>query len=75
MCDSIGGLAAAFAISSALVRKARTGEGAYLDVSMLDAALSAMGWVVSDFLTAGRVPVPMGNDNGTSAPSGHVRHR
>ncbi len=70
VCDSIGGLAAAFAVSSALVRKARTGEGAYLDVSMLDAALSSMGWVVSDFLTAGREPVPMGNDNRTSAPSG-----
>jgi crotonobetainyl-CoA:carnitine CoA-transferase CaiB-like acyl-CoA transferase len=70
VCDSIGGLAAAFAISSALVRKARTGEGAYLDVSMLDAALSTMGWVVSDFLVAGRPPQPMGNENRTSAPSG-----
>ena len=70
VCDSIGGLAAAFAISSALVRKARTGEGAYLDVSMLDAALSTMGWVVSDYLVAGRTPEPMGNENRTSAPSG-----
>jgi crotonobetainyl-CoA:carnitine CoA-transferase CaiB-like acyl-CoA transferase len=70
VCDSIGGLAAAFAISSALVRKARTGEGAYLDVSMLDAALSTMGWVVSDYLVAGRTPQPMGNENRTSAPSG-----
>jgi crotonobetainyl-CoA:carnitine CoA-transferase CaiB-like acyl-CoA transferase len=70
VCDSIGGLAAAFAISSALVRKQRTGEGAYLDVSMLDAALSTMGWVVSDYLVAGRPPQPMGNENRTSAPSG-----
>jgi crotonobetainyl-CoA:carnitine CoA-transferase CaiB-like acyl-CoA transferase len=70
VCDSIGGLAAAFAVSSALVRKANTGEGAYLDVSMLDAALSTMGWVVSDFLVAGRTPQPMGNENRTSAPSG-----
>ena len=70
VCDSIGGLAAAFAISSALVRQRRTGEGAYLDVSMLDAALSTMGWVVSDFLVAGREPQPMGNENRTSAPSG-----
>jgi crotonobetainyl-CoA:carnitine CoA-transferase CaiB-like acyl-CoA transferase len=39
-------------------------------VSMLDAALSTMGWVVSDFLVAGREPQPMGNENRTSAPSG-----
>src|SRR5690606_3233345 len=69
VCDSFGGLAAAFAISSALVRKARTGRGAQLDVSMLDAALTSMGWVVSDHLTTGRTPVPMGNENTTSAPS------
>ena len=70
VCDSIGGLAAAFSIAAALVRKQRTGEGAFLDVSMLDAALSTMGWVVSDYLVAGRTPEPMGNENRTSAPSG-----
>jgi len=73
LCDSIGGLAAALAISSALIRQRRTGEGAFLDVSMLDAALTAMGWVVSDHLIAGRTPVPMGNENSTSAPSGTFR--
>ena len=70
VCDSIGGLAAAFSIASALVRRQRTGEGAYLDVSMLDATLSTMGWVVSDYLVAGQEPQPMGNENRTSAPSG-----
>ena len=70
VCDSIGGLAAAFAVSSALLRKERTGQGAYLDVSMLDAALTTMGWVVSDHLIAGREPAPMANENRTSAPSG-----
>ena len=70
VCDSIGGLAAAFAISAALVRKSHTQRGAYLDVSMLDAALTTMGWVASDYLIAGREPVAMGNENRTSAPSG-----
>ncbi|QNN53848.1 CaiB/BaiF CoA transferase family protein [Nocardioides mesophilus] len=73
VCDSIGGLAAAFAVAAALVRRQRTGEGAYLDVSMLDAALTTMGWVVSDYLVAGREPAPMGNENRTSAPSGTFR--
>lgn len=70
VCDSFGGLAAAFAVSSALIRQQRTGQGAYLDTSMLDAALTSMGWVVSDHLIAGREPTPMGNENITSAPSG-----
>ncbi|QGU05882.1 CaiB/BaiF CoA transferase family protein [Corynebacterium comes] len=68
--DTIGGFAAAFAISSALVNRARTGEGVHLDVSMLDATLVAMGWVASDYLVGGRLPVPMGNENRTAAPSG-----
>ncbi|GGL14090.1 CaiB/BaiF CoA transferase family protein [Nocardia jinanensis] len=70
VCDSFGGLAAAFAIASALLRQRRTGEGAFLDTSMLDAALTSMGWVVSDHLIAGREPLPMANENITSAPSG-----
>jgi crotonobetainyl-CoA:carnitine CoA-transferase CaiB-like acyl-CoA transferase len=70
VCDSFGGLAAAFAVSSALLRQRRTGEGAFLDTSMLDAALTAMGWVVSDHLIGGREPAPMANENITSAPSG-----
>jgi crotonobetainyl-CoA:carnitine CoA-transferase CaiB-like acyl-CoA transferase len=70
VCDSFGGLAAAFAIASALLRQRRTGQGAFLDTSMLDAALTSMGWVVSDHLIAGREPAPMANENITSAPSG-----
>ncbi|MBN8920134.1 MAG: CoA transferase [Rhizobiales bacterium] len=75
VCDTIGGLAGAFAIAAALVRRAKTREGAFLDVSMLEATLSALGWPVSNYLTAGVVPRPMGNDNFTAAPSGAFRTR
>lgn len=70
IADTVGGFAAAFAVSSALVRRGRTGEGAFLDVSMLEATLTAMGWVASDYLVGGSTPVPMGNENRTAAPSG-----
>jgi len=70
VCDSFGGLAAALSVCAAIVRQRATGQGAYLDTSMLDAALTSMGWVVSDHLVAGRDPVPMANENITSAPSG-----
>ncbi len=70
VADTIGGLTAAYAVACALVRRASTGEGAFLDVSMLDCMLGAMGWVVSNYLIAGQEPIPMGNDNFTAAPSG-----
>jgi len=70
ICDSMGGLAAAMAVNAALVRRARTGEGAFLDVSMLETAMTSMGWVVSDQLVAGVAPVVMANENRTAAPSG-----
>jgi crotonobetainyl-CoA:carnitine CoA-transferase CaiB-like acyl-CoA transferase len=70
VCDTLGGYAAAFATAAALVRRERTGQGAHLDVSMLESAIAAMGWVVSNFLTAGREPTAIGNENFTAAPSG-----
>jgi CoA:oxalate CoA-transferase len=70
VCDTLGGLFGAFAIAAALVRRARSGEGALLDVSMLESTLSALGWPVSNFLTAGVEPQAAGNENVTAAPSG-----
>jgi crotonobetainyl-CoA:carnitine CoA-transferase CaiB-like acyl-CoA transferase len=70
VCDTIGGLFGAFAISSALVRRERTGEGAFIDVSMLESTLSALGWPASNYLISGVTPTPMGNENATAAPSG-----
>ena len=70
ICDTIGGLTAAFAVTSALVGRAQHGRGQFIDVSMLDATLVTMGWVVSNFLIAGREPHPLGNENFTAAPSG-----
>jgi crotonobetainyl-CoA:carnitine CoA-transferase CaiB-like acyl-CoA transferase len=73
VCDTTGGLTAAFAIAAALFRRARTGEGERIDVSMLEATLVAMGWAVSNWLIAGVRPTPMGNENVTAAPSGAFR--
>jgi formyl-CoA transferase len=69
-CDTIGGLTAAFAVVSALREREKTGRGAFLDVSLLEATLVAMGWVVSNYLIAGEIPRRMGNVNVTASPSG-----
>lgn len=73
VADTLGGMVGAFAIAAALLRARSTGQGAVLDVSMLESMLSAMGWPVSNWLTAGVEPAPMGNDNMTAAPSGTFR--
>lgn len=70
LCDTLGGLSAAFAVVSALYARKETGEGRFIDVSMLDSTLSALGWAVSNYLLAGVEPRPIGNQNMTAAPSG-----
>jgi crotonobetainyl-CoA:carnitine CoA-transferase CaiB-like acyl-CoA transferase len=70
IADTIGGMTAAFAIAAALVRRARTGEGEFIDVSMLESTLAAMGWQVSNYLIGGVEPKRAGNDNMTASPSG-----
>ncbi|GAA2793864.1 CaiB/BaiF CoA transferase family protein [Crossiella cryophila] len=70
VADTLGGLVAAYAVTAALLRRERTGEGAFLDVSMLESALTAMGWVTSNYLITGHNPEPIGNENFTAAPSG-----
>lgn len=69
MADTIGGITAAFAVAAALADKSREG-GTFIDVSMLEAVMSTMGWAVSNHLVAGREPKPMGNENVTASPSG-----
>ena len=68
--DTFGGITAAFTIAAALVDQRQTGRGRRIDVSLLEATLAAMGWVVSNHLNANVTPEPMGNENFTAAPSG-----
>ncbi|KUL29668.1 CaiB/BaiF CoA transferase family protein [Actinoplanes awajinensis] len=70
VADSVGGLSAALAITAALAGRRHDGQGRFLDVSMLEASLSAMGWAVSNYLISGVEPEPMGDQNATAAPSG-----
>jgi crotonobetainyl-CoA:carnitine CoA-transferase CaiB-like acyl-CoA transferase len=70
VCDTVGGLVAAMSICAALAGRAHTGVGVHLDVSMLEASLSAMGWAASNYLVSGVPPEPMGDQNATAAPSG-----
>ncbi|HKI98832.1 MAG TPA: CoA transferase [bacterium] len=73
--DTLGGINAAYAIVAALLQRERdpAGTGQFIDVSMLDATISAMGWATSNWLAAGQKPRLMGNDNFSASPSGSFR--
>jgi len=51
-----GGLQAAVAILAALIVRARTGTGQYLDIAMLDGVMSLMASEMSQYFISGKVP-------------------
>jgi formyl-CoA transferase len=75
VCDTVGGLNAAFAIMAALYHRERTGEGQFIDIALLDSIMPLMGWVAANLLIGGQQPVLLGNDNFTAAPSGMFKTR
>lgn len=70
VCDTVGGLNAAFAVMSALYHRERTGEAQFIDIALLDSIMPLMGWVAANWLIGGQHPQLLGNDNMTAAPSG-----
>lgn len=73
VCDTVGGVNAAFAVMAALYYREKTGEGQFIDIALLDSIMPLMGWVAANLLIGGQAPIPMGNDNFTAAPSGVFR--
>jgi crotonobetainyl-CoA:carnitine CoA-transferase CaiB-like acyl-CoA transferase len=69
VCDTVGGLNAAFAIMAALYYRERTGEGQFIDIALLDSIMPLMGWVAANLLIGGQQPTLLG----TAAPSGMFR--
>jgi crotonobetainyl-CoA:carnitine CoA-transferase CaiB-like acyl-CoA transferase len=51
-----GSLNAALGIMAGLLRRERTGEGQYLDVSLLDGLTPFLGMVMSQYMTEGQIP-------------------
>src|SRR5208283_1403640 len=52
-----------------LYRRATTGEGQHLDVSMLDTSLALMAPLVSNYLNIGAVPQLVGNGSVVKLPT------
>src|SRR3989475_5411320 len=69
ICDTIGGVTAAFAVASALYQRTHTGRAQLVDVAMLDAALAFIPGPVSEYTVAGIEQRPIRNRSGGPQPA------
>jgi formyl-CoA transferase len=73
--DITAGMFAAHAILAALVARARTGQGAYIDVALNDALLALHTYQAGRFFATGEAPGREGNHHATIAPYGTFKVR
>ncbi|OZI49122.1 CaiB/BaiF CoA transferase family protein [Bordetella genomosp. 5] len=66
-------LFASYAILSAVIGRATSGLGQYIDASLYETALGLSVWESAEFWGTGRVPAPLGSANRMSAPYQAVR--
>ena len=59
--DVLAGLFATNAILAALRHSERTGQGQYIDISLLDAQIAALVNIASNYLVGGQTPPRLGN--------------
>lgn len=68
--DSSAGLFLALGILTALLEREETGEGQWVDVSLLGAMIAMLDFQAARYLMKGEVPEQTGNDHPTSIPTG-----
>jgi len=71
--DLGAGLFAAYAILAAYVYRQRTGEGQYLDTSLLEAGIALSVWEAAEYWSGRGIPQPTGSAHRMSAPYQAVR--
>jgi crotonobetainyl-CoA:carnitine CoA-transferase CaiB-like acyl-CoA transferase len=75
MGDLAGGLFGALSVAGALLRRARTGRGAHVDLSLLDCQVSLLSYLAQYFWTDGVAPQPMGSAHASVVPYGTLATR
>lgn len=68
MGDLAGGLFGALAVAAALFRRQLTGQGAWVDLSLLDCQASLLTYLAQYYWTDGRVPGPQGSGHASVVP-------
>ena len=73
VADTMGGLSAVIAVIGALMQRSRTGDGRYLDISMLDGLVALMGQSIAGWGMSGKAPRRWGNAHPLMAPYESLR--
>jgi crotonobetainyl-CoA:carnitine CoA-transferase CaiB-like acyl-CoA transferase len=68
MGDLAGGMFGSFAVAGALFRRARTGRGAHVDLSLLDCQVALLSYLAQYFWADGNVPRPLGSGHASVVP-------
>ncbi len=71
--DAMSGTAAAVAVLTALERRARTGEGAFIELSQHEAGITFIGEQCIAYQLTGEIPARAGNAHPRMAPHGVYR--
>lgn len=66
--DISAGATAIYSIMAAHIQRMRTGEGQYIDISLVDAGLAWTVWESGAYFASGEVPAPTGTRHRRSAP-------
>jgi crotonobetainyl-CoA:carnitine CoA-transferase CaiB-like acyl-CoA transferase len=66
--DIAAGATAIYSVMAAQMLRARTGEGQYIDISLVDAGLAWTLWEAGAYFGSGEVPAPAGTRHRRSTP-------
>ena len=68
IADMNAGMFSVYGILTAYINKLKTGEGQYLEISLLEAALAYTVWESAGYFATGEVAGPLGSSHRNSAP-------
>ena len=68
VADMNAGMFSVYGILAAYIHKLKTGEGQYLEISLLEAALAYTVWESAGYFATGEVAGPLGSSHRNSAP-------
>tara|TARA_Y100001936_G_scaffold35784_1_gene33842 strand:+ start:955 stop:2181 length:1227 start_codon:yes stop_codon:yes gene_type:complete len=68
IADMNAGMFATYSILSAYIHMLKSGEGQYLEVSLLESALAYTVWESSSYFATKEIPEPLGSSHRLSAP-------
>ena len=69
LVDFVTGHNTAIAILGALMRRAVSGEGQYIDIALLDTSVAMVSHIMQDYLLSGEAPPRLGNGGNGGGPA------